>query len=486
MPRPPIRLLVVVSALALAAACTSYKVVRDGEPNRALLDELQARTAELRGLPFKAPVGARVYTKAELSAYIESQVDDHYTQAELRGLERALVRLGLLEETVPYFETIKRVVREGAAGFYDPEVKEFRLIEDFSGGGGGVVGAASFITQRDIVGEVTVVHELDHALQDQHFDLLQLLPERLPMKDADAYTARKALVESEANVVGFAHLYDIDLGDPARRTFLLDALADQELRAADLLGEQIPGVPRFVLREVTFQYFGAMSLLRATMDRGGWDAVNLLYEKLPESTEQLLWPAKYFSVEPDRPLRLPLVPDEAELLAGHAPVFTNVMGELGLRILFEPHMELADAWTAAAGWGGDRYDVVEPGAADGEGPTVLLWRTLWDTETDAQELARAYGHVLQAKHAGRARQKAFAPGSVTELWHIDASASEDAPGLYTPEPQVAAIAVEGRAVAIVEGARRDSEWETLLDGLWGWMEPLPEAPRVGYAAVEIR
>jgi hypothetical protein len=67
-------------------------------------------------------------------------------------------------------------------------------------------------------------------------------------------------------------------------------------------------------------------------------------------------------------------------------------GELELRILigqFAP----AEADSAAAGWGGDRYAMLE----DADGRLVIVMNTVWDTEADAAEFYNAYVPTVAAR-----------------------------------------------------------------------------------------
>lgn len=449
-------------ATALAAGCAAYKVVRSGEVNEPLIDRLYVETAALRELPFLRKVGMKVYTKDQLVAYLEEQIEREYAEEEERAVEAALARLGLIGPEDRYFEQVKSLVRESAAGFYDPEAKEFRLIEDFSAGFllSGAVGAASFIVQRDLVGELVVVHELTHVLQDQHFDLLATLPADLPKTDDDAFLARKTLVETEANVVGYAHLLGVNLADAGERRRLIAALVDQRAAAEDALRDAADGLPEFLVKTLAFQYFGALEFMDRALDQGGWAAEDAVWRSPPRSTEQLLAPEKYFGPSPDEPRAPPPLGLDAPALAGRRSLHANVLGELGLRVLLEERIGAAAAQDAARGWDGDRFDVLEK-----DGRTALLWRTLWDTEADALAFAVAYGDALEARY-GEAARREPTPAPGVDLWRVAAPEGEE----------FAAVAHRGDAVAIVQGAGA-SEWDGLLALLFERLQPAENAMR---------
>ena len=74
----------------------------------------------------------------------------------------------------------------------------------------------------------------------------------------------------------------------------------------------------------------------------------------------------------------------------------DVLGEFQWRSVFKEQGLAADAESAAAGWGGDRYAVFKRKGSDA---TLLLLRTRWDSEQEAVEFADAYRRVLRNKYA---------------------------------------------------------------------------------------
>lgn len=73
-----------------------------------------------------------------------------------------------------------------------------------------------------------------------------------------------------------------------------------------------------------------------------------------------------------------------------------MLGEFSVRIIFKENGLASEAESVAAGWGGDRYAEFKRKDSDA---TLLLWRTSWDTETDAKEFLDAYQRLLPVKYA---------------------------------------------------------------------------------------
>jgi hypothetical protein len=73
--------------------------------------------------------------------------------------------------------------------------------------------------------------------------------------------------------------------------------------------------------------------------------------------------------------------------------YSNVMGELELRILVEQFTDSSLAGRAADGWGGDAFAVLE-----GPGEHVaFVMDSAWDTQEDAREFVEAFARSLERR-----------------------------------------------------------------------------------------
>jgi len=166
-------------------------------------------------------------------------------------------------------------------------------------------------------------------------------------------------------------------------------------------------LPPFVQATETFPYVEGEAFASELLRRAGgrWDLLDTAHRfRPPASTEQVLHPDKYFDAEEPAPVRL----DAARLLGdGWERALAGTWGELQTRELlaFAGGTGAADA---AAGWGGDAYELwrARPFAGDAcpapcEDASVLLVRWKWDTRADAAEfdaLLRAFaGARLDAR-----------------------------------------------------------------------------------------
>ena len=273
-------------------------------------------------------------------------------------------------------------------GFYVPRRKELALVT----GPESLFGAA-FVQRQGTeragsMQQGTLVHELTHAVQDQHFDLAKLTADD-PLSDADA--ARKALVEGDATLIMMADAGGIRPQDfpviaVAFRTMLEDptqflALAPGVPGAADLAA-----APAWIRDTLLFSYLQGAAFCASVLERGGQRLLDQAFRTdPPRSTEQILHPEKWHTQRDD-----PVVitwPDLTAELPGYPKAADGQLGELGIRILLQESLhDSGRVAAAAAGWGGDRFAVYRrPGS---ESP-LLAWITEWDAEQDADRFAIA-------------------------------------------------------------------------------------------------
>jgi hypothetical protein len=114
--------------------------------------------------------------------------------------------------------------------------------------------------------------------------------------------------------------------------------------------------------------------------------ISKAYEKLPQSSEQILHAEKYFAYE--APVKV-TIPDLKQLLGPKWKLLdTDVNGEWGYYLILDEYINnTTESKRAAAGWGGDQFVLYESaGSAD----AFIAQFTSWDTAADAREFFDAY------------------------------------------------------------------------------------------------
>ena len=97
-----------------------------------------------------------------------------------------------------------------------------------------------------------------------------------------------------------------------------------------------------------------------------------------------------------------VAPVDPNLLgAGYRVEDDDVMGEQGLRLVLEQWTTGERARQAAAGWGGDALALVRCAGCGGGDAYAAVWRLVFDTERDANEVA----DLLRDRFGARCRER---------------------------------------------------------------------------------
>ncbi|MFL6227861.1 MAG: hypothetical protein ACJ741_03680 [Pyrinomonadaceae bacterium] len=310
---------------------------------------------------------------------------------DLRALSRLAVAGGLLPDGTDLATLAAGFTAASADALYSPFDKRVLLVAQTQGKSAAAHAGASPSTSdapsSAAVDESLLAHELTHALQDQHFDLLRLLTAK--PYDFDRAEAAFAVVEGDAMNVQRR----LEVGDAAwsRRT-PDDAARLEEARFSAYRAQLGALFPPLLTETFVFRYRDGARLVETARRRGGERAVNELFTRPPASSEQVLHPEKYFADEQPREISF----DEQRLAAGGWKLVTStVLGELGVRGTLLKALSRNDAARAAAGWGGDRAYLFERA----QGGALFVWKSGWDTAQDAQEFFRAYNTLERARGA---------------------------------------------------------------------------------------
>jgi hypothetical protein len=332
----------------------------------AIYDAIEDQVADIRGLQPKRVVTRRFIDEAELRTMITEQFDAETPPEYLAGTERLYKALDLIPANADLRDLTLDLLSGGVAGFYRDDQNTLYVVSKT-----GLPG----VNER-----ITFAHEYDHALQDQNTSVFK--DQDGILDQTDRILARQAVYEGDASLLmGDWALANFDLADAAE---LLALSADPE--AAALLDRMPP-----ILREtLLFPYTTGLTFVQAARASDGWTAVDALYDRMPESTEQILHPDAYQAREHPVPVELP--EDLAVRLGdGWSVPLEDTFGELQLGIwLRAAGVASATAQVATAGWGGDRLAIVD-GPGDSWG---VVFETSWDSARDAGEFVDAAQSVV--------------------------------------------------------------------------------------------
>ncbi|HEX8175713.1 MAG TPA: hypothetical protein VF543_11395 [Pyrinomonadaceae bacterium] len=390
----------------------------------AATTEVLKETSEIRELPVLRPVKSGAQSREEIERMIIKNMNEETRPEETRASELALKKLGLVPQDFQFRPFIVKLLTEQVAGYYDPKAQEFYL--------------ADWI---DLDGQKPVMsHELTHALQDQHFNLRRF--EKWPKGDSDAEMAAHALIEGDATLAMIRYV---------TRDLRRAAAFAKSLGSDDNSSEQIERAPRAIRESLLFPYEQGSQWVTNLFRRGGWTLVSKAYTELPQSTEQILHPDKYFSRE--APVKVELSDVHDSLGAGWRRIDYDVNGEFGCYLVLNEYLKEGAA-QAAAGWGGDRFAVYEEPKS---GQVLITQMTVWDTEADAREFFEAYARRTTARYAGASEIEAAQPSS------SDAQAK----AWRTQRDGRVVLELKGRRVLILEGVPDKADARSLMQKVWG-------------------
>jgi hypothetical protein len=329
--------------------------------------DLAAFVEDERGLDFDHPVHVDFLTPEE---YTEASTDDagEVPADERTELERyagQLRALGVASGELDLVTAFNQLSDGGTLAFYDPVDDRVRV-------------RGTELTEGL---EVTIVHELTHALQDQRFDLESIFD---PALDAGAATAYRALVEGDALRIEDAYVAE-EL-TPAQQSAYEDELA-AELEASETATAD---VPPFVSAAVSSPYALGRPFVLLLLNDGGNDAVDRAFDEPPATEEHLLDPLSYQADEEVAEVDLGFEDDEEVVDEGP-------FGAIGWYLFLAERIDPKQAFEAALGWGGDAF-----AGYDDDGADCVRMAFVGDTGDDEAEMAAALDEWAAAMPGGRA------------------------------------------------------------------------------------
>ena len=372
-----LRLPLALAALALSACADRPSVEYDGpyarEVRRAI-PQLEKAT----GLRFTSSPRLEERDRDEVREFLERQFAEQLTPLELAGTEQAYKRFGMIPDTMDLRAFLLDLLTEQVAGYYDPDTRVLYVVK----------GGSPEITS------VTISHELVHALQHMHFPLDST---RALKGDNDRQVAMQAMVEGQAVYEQMSIMLggsDMGLALPGGWDNVREMI-----RSGQASMPKFASAPTLLQETLLFPYIAGAEFVRQfKRARPG----QVPYDPAPASTEQILHVEKYLDSVPDLPTRVTLGEPR-----GAQVVHEDNLGEFETRLFLYEHLkDVGGAASGAAGWDGDRYQLVQVA-----GGTGIVWLTVWDDAVEASEfrdrmermVERRYGAARGSGGSGAAR-----------------------------------------------------------------------------------
>jgi hypothetical protein len=360
------------------------------------VDEMVASLSQITGWRIERKVPSEMLTKEKFRSFVDSKVKETSSRDQLRAEEITLKMFGFVPPDFNLAKETVELVSEQAAAFYDYNKKRLFILDSTSEG----------MEQR-----VALVHELAHALADQHHPLGKYLHKGSP--DDDASTARQAVMEGQATWLTWAYVAKRNGG----KAEVPKEMIDQLTRALGSDSAEFPVFtksPLYMKESLVFPYNEGLRFQEAVyrkMGRAGFDQV---FSRAPESTQQILHPDVYLAArkptEPEPPtIQTAVGKKDAKrfrLLA------EGSLGEFDFSVLLRQYVEEKQGTEAASHWRGATYRIYENKR---EMYPVLTFKSEWDSAESAQKFCGLYQRVMKGRWKKMDQVKAESAGAISHV-----------------------------------------------------------------------
>ena len=370
------------------------------------LDPYKAAVEKIRGRKFVTEVKNVRLERAKLPSILREQIAKElpYSLDEWVTMLRALQLVDVdAQQVVP---KLLALYESQVLAFYDPHSHVYYSLDT-------VPPKLESMGDPKMLEEMVAVHELQHAIQDQHFNIGEKT--KALRRDTDGAMAYHSVLEGEAVLVMMAHMLDKG-GMKLDDLIGSDELVSTIMTAAQTEAAGIdPSTPPFFAESLKFPYLEGLKFVVAAYRRGVLAAIDKVHANPPRSTREVMNPNEYFA------RTAKATPWDATPPAGIQNVLTVEHGGAFMWSF------LAGA-NNAKGWVDDKITIVR-----GKTPTVLV-ETRWESPEAATKFASAYEAFLARRNVGA---RVVREGNVVKAVYGPDTAAKDK---FLPAPAVKAAA----------------------------------------------
>jgi len=364
------RLCTLLALLPLLVGVAQPQAEAEGvAPER--LEGLVAELSELTGLPQRRSIKSATISRSELEEFLEERIRTEVKPEEIRVEELLLKKLGFVPEDFDLRSTLVALYTEQAAAFYDFRQKQLFLLDGIAGG----------------FEDAALVHELAHALADQHFRLQRFLDGA--GSNDDGALARMAVMEGQATWL-MAESMVRSMGQSLLESPGMVDLMGRMVAASTDEFPVLESVPLYVRESLVFPYNSGMKFQDAVLRARGTAGFREVFRQPPHSTREILHPEAYLKPESAPKLRPPRLAREGP----YRTLAAGSIGEFDYAVLLRQYADDEAARHVAPGWRAGRYRFLEHKR---DGGTVLLQASHWKDRDTAREFFRSYRSVLASK-----------------------------------------------------------------------------------------
>lgn len=358
-----LRLITLVGCL-VALAGTSVHAAPGHGNEQSEVAAIEQVTESIRHLHHLRPVRAVFPDDRSFTNALAENLRKGNPDREIALGQRESVLVGFLRANQSLKKILYGALEGQVLGFYDMYSKSLYVRNQ----GNRVFGP----------GRWAIAHEYNHALQDQHYGLIKLLPDQgsLSYRNSDAVAAHHALTEGDSVAVQTLFI------DKTYSKADLKALNDQQAHL------KLPSLPKAIQRQFDFPYTTGADFVGALYLKGGMAAVDAAYRRLPASTYEIMYPTAYASGWKSADIRLHRVAG----FEGWKQVDDDVFGAFGYEVLLWQDLPRSQADSVVRQYRGDRYLFFEKGPVN-----AMLMKSRWSDHRAALAAEAALLHALRIR-----------------------------------------------------------------------------------------
>lgn len=355
--------------LALCAAALPC-AARDASASE--IEEILKGLSEITGLRPLKQVKSETMDKEQLKRYIDDRMKEAVKPEQIRAEELTLKKFGLVPQDFDLRGNTVDLLTEQAAAFYDFRKKRLFLVSSTAGTG--------------IPQQTALVHELAHALADQHFNLAKFI-KRGASSDEESL-ARMAVMEGQASWLMSEYMLRKSGRSLKDTPEAVEMMTNTEVSAGQF--PVLERTPLYLRETLLFPYTRGMLFQHQVYERLGQGGFSEVFRTPPIDTQQVLHPEKYFGhVQPSHP-HAPEVPDRGH----YRSLADGEVGELDHQVLLRQYIGAKEAGPLSSQWKGGRYELLEN---KHDKRTVLAYAVEFAGEDAARQYFAAYQRILRGK-----------------------------------------------------------------------------------------
>ncbi len=334
-----------------------------------------ATISEITGMSVKRAVPFEKISRDGWKQWVDQQIAENVKPEEIRAEEMALKKFGLIPKDFDLRQATVELLGEQAAAVYDHRKKRMLFVEGGSASSG-------------MMGDMVLVHELAHALADQHFDLGKFI-DKAPGSD-ESQTARMAVVEGQAMWIMLESQMKKMGSSLEQNGAMLDMFSTSMSANIKGMFPIFDKAPLYMQQTLMFPYLAGLRFQQKAISQFGKKGFSEVLRRPPTTTREVLHPELWISGITPAKTTLPALADHKQ----YKTLTNGTVGELDFQILFTQYATEAEALELAPKWRGGSFDLLE---AKQGGRTVLRWSAAWDSPEAADAALALYRKVLEGK-----------------------------------------------------------------------------------------